>query len=384
MKNITDKIHHKFISHAVDLSRFEEEVQQRALIFLKQLDSELAKDINDNLETGYSQAKLAALRAQIKATIATAYNSIETAVDNELKGLAAVEQTFTINAVNSSVGANLVTTTLTPDQLKTLTEKSRVLGIPASKWWKDQSRILREKFMVEMQMGIARGETLDILTQRIRGKATNRRTGFKTKAGKQRYFVDFKGGVLDKQTRDAKALIRTSVQSVANGARNSTLKANGDVIKGQVWLSTLDQRTTPYCAGMDGLSWNLNGEPLGGHSEPFNSPPVHWQCRSAILPLMKSWAELSNSKSPAVKDKLKTIEKNIPDSTRASLGGPVSEKLNYKQWFDRQPEAIQLDILGPGKLAIYRKGHLNFRQMVDQTGNPLTIAELEAKVKGAG
>jgi len=62
------------------------------------------------------------------------------------------------------------------------------------------------------------------------------------------------------------------------------------------------------------------------------------------------------------------------------MGGPVSEKLNYKQWFDKQPEAVKLEILGPGKLEIYNRGNLSFRDMIDQTGNPLTIDELKVKV----
>ena len=236
--------------------------------------------------------------------------------------------------------------------------------------------------MIEIQLGISRGEPLDQLTQRIRGKATGQRTPYKTKTGKQRFMVDFKGGILDKQTRDAKSLIRTSVQSVANDVRNKTLQANDDVIQGIAWLSTLDTRTTPYCSAMDGLEWDLEGKPLGGHSEPFNPPPAHWNCRSCCVPLLKSWEELSNSKSPELKEKLEKIENQIPDRTRASIGGPVSEKLNYKQWFDKQPEATQLEILGPGKLAIYKRGNLSFRNMVNQQGNPLTIDELKIKVGG--
>ena len=158
------------------------------------------------------------------------------------------------------------------------------------------------------------------------------------------------------------------------------MSTNSDVIKGQVWLSTLDTRTTPYCRSVDGLEWDLEGKPIGGHSEPFNPPPVHWNCRSVCLCLLKTWEELSKSKSPDLQKKLRKIEKNIPEGTRSSMGGPVSEKLNYKQWFDKQPEAVKLEILGPGKLEIYNRGNLSFRDMIDQTGNPLTIDELKVKV----
>jgi SPP1 gp7 family putative phage head morphogenesis protein len=382
MANSADELTNKFIAHAVDLSRFEEDLRQKVLYNLRLLEDELTKDILEGLGTGYSQAKLAALKAQTKQSIASAYSTANDQMSTAMIALAKVESSFVGNAVNSSIGANLVTTTLLPDQLESIAKKNMLFGSPAREFWKKQAANMADRFMTEMRLGVSRGETLGQLVQRVGGKSTGKRFAYKTKAGKQRYLVDFKGGIMDMQTRNAEALVRTATQQVANEVRHKTLVGNPDVIKGQAWLSTLDMRTTPYCAAMDGLEWDLEGKPLGGHSEPFNPPPSHWNCRSCLVPLLKSWAEMSESKSSELKKKLSKAEKKIPPSTRAAMGAPVSEKLNYKQWFDRQPEAIQLDILGPGKLAIYRRGNLSFRAMIDQRGNPLTIAELEKRVGG--
>ena len=380
--SIADAIEHKFISHIVDLSRFEEDLRQKVLHNLRLLEDELTKDISEELGTGYTQAKLAALKAQTKASIATAYSSANDQMADAMAELAKVESSFVEKTINGILGANLITTTLIPEQLESLANKNMLFGSPARDWWKKQAEKMLDRFMTEIRMGVSRGEPLHQLTQRIRGKATGKRTGFKTKAGKQRFMVDFKGGIMDVQTRNAEALVRTSVQQIANEVRHKTLRANDDVIKGQAWLSTLDARTTAYCQAMDGLEWDLNGKPLGGHSEPFNPPPQHWQCRSCLVPLLKTWEELSKTKSPKLKEKIARVEKNLPPSTRAAMGKPVSQKLNYTQWFDKQPEATQLDILGPGKLDIYKRGNLSFRNMIDQRGNPLTIAELEKRVGG--
>jgi SPP1 gp7 family putative phage head morphogenesis protein len=380
MATIADKIHHRFISHAVDISRFEVEVMERALIFLKMLDGELAKDISDNLELGFTQQRLKSLKAQVRATIATAYSNAEDAVNDGLKGLGAVEQAFTLNAVNQSIGADLLTTSLTPEKLQTLVDKTKIFGRPSQDWWADQTRSLQEKFMVEMQMGIARGETIGELIMRIRGQATLKKFAFKTRSGKRKVLVEYRGGIMDIHNRHAAALIRTGIQSVSNNVRQKTFESNSDVVKGQAWLSTLDTRTTPICQALDGLEWDLNGNPLGGHSEPFNPPPAHWNCRSTIVPLLKSWEELSKTKSPDLKRKISKVESEIPLSTRSSLGGPVSSKMNYTGWFNRQSETVQVDILGKRKLELFKKGKLSFRDMVDQTGNPLTIQELEQKV----
>ena len=377
-----DALEDRFIAHAVDLSRFEEDLRQKVLYNLRLLENELTRDISEGLGTGYSQAKLAALKAQTKQSISTAYSTANAEMETAMDALAKVEASFVGKAINGAVGVDLVTTTLTPEQLEAIASKNMIFGTPAKDFWKKQSADMQDKFMAEMRLGVSRGEPLHILTQRVRGKATGKRTAYKTKSGKQRYMVDFKGGIMDMQTRHAETLVRTSVQQISNTVRNKTLTANDDVIKGQAWLSTLDQRTTPYCQAMDGLEWDLEGKAIGAHSEPFSPPPQHWNCRSCLVPLLKSWAELSKTKSPELKKKLTKLESKIPASTRASMGGPVSEKLNYQQWFNKQTESVQLDILGPGKLAIYKRGNLSFRNMVDQRGNPLSIAELEAKIGG--
>jgi SPP1 gp7 family putative phage head morphogenesis protein len=379
MANLSDRIESKFIAYAVDLSRLEEETAQRVLYFLKLLEKELAQDIEEGLGTAYSQAKLAVLKKQIKETIQTAYNGAENALLEQVNQLPAIESKFILNTVNSAIGADLMTTALTPGQLKGLTDKTLIMGAPSAVWWADQPKKLQSKFMVEMQLGIARGEPINLLTQRVRGKVVRTRTGYKTKSGKQRFLVDFKGGIMDLQTRDAKALIRTSIQTLSNSIRNQTFKANADVIKGQAWLSTLDMRTTPICQALDGLEWDLKGEGIG-HSEPFSPPPAHWNCRSCLVPILKSWKELSRSKSPDLKKKLEKLEKRLPESTRASVGGQISSRVNYTEWFDGQPHEVQLEILGPTKLKFYEEGHLSFRQMIDQIGNPLTIPELQQKV----
>ena len=169
------------------------------------------------------------------------------------------------------------------------------------------------------------------------------------------------------------------MQSVSNQVRAEMIKANDDVIKGKQWISTLDNRTTPHCMAYDGLTWDLDDKPIGGHGKSFGSgPPAHFNCRSTVIPLLKTWEELSQG-PPALKRKIAKAEKKVDASTRASLGKPVSEKMDYSSWFKRQSEKRQIEILGLEKHKIYVKGNLTFRQMVDQSGNPLTIQELKQK-----
>lgn len=62
------------------------------------------------------------------------------------------------------------------------------------------------------------------------------------------------------------------------------------------------------------------------------------------------------------------------------MGGPVSGKLTYKDWFSRLSESRQREILGPGRFDLYKKGLIGYSDMIGQNGNELTLAELRDKL----
>ena len=59
------------------------------------------------------------------------------------------------------------------------------------------------------------------------------------------------------------------MQTVANDARLEVFRANGDILKGVMWLSTLDNRTSTVCRARSRLMWTLDGEPI----EPLVGDP---------------------------------------------------------------------------------------------------------------
>ena len=172
---LSDEIASNFISHAIDVSRFEEDLKRRALFFLRLLEDELAQRINAELGTSYSQARLQALQRQAKATIASAYDQVEKTMMGFATDFGRLEQKVFLEAVNSAIGVRLLTTTLTPKQLKVITSKSLIFGTPSELWWRKQKTDLQHKFMAEIRMGLYQGETLSQLVQRIRGKATGKK-----------------------------------------------------------------------------------------------------------------------------------------------------------------------------------------------------------------
>ncbi|MDE3996567.1 hypothetical protein NUS56_11830, partial [Glaesserella parasuis] len=100
---------------------------------------------------------------------------------------------------------------------------------------------------------------------------------------------------------------------------------------------------------------------------PYQRPPLHPRCRSILQLVTKSWKELGID------------AEEMPSSTRASQDGPVSEQINYENWLKSKSPEQQDQVLGKGKADLWRRGVITFADMLDQSGRPLTLANLNAK-----
>jgi len=113
---------------------------------------------------------------------------------------------------------------------------------------------------------------------------------------------------------------------------------------------------------------------------------VH-NCRSTVIPILKSFADLAGPKSTISKAKIRKLEKLSPaqraamtyDEKLLGIGKPVSGGMSYNDWLLTQPEAVQIDVLGPGRFRLWKQNKLSMADMVNQKGRPLTIAQLEER-----
>ncbi len=184
-----------------------------------------------------------------------------------------------------------------------------------------------------------------------------------------------KGGEpIAKSRRDAMAITRTAVQTVAKDARLAALEANADIIKEVQWVSTLDSRTSDICIVRSGKTWTYPEFKPVGHKIPWNGgPPAHWNCRSTFIPITKSFEELSGG---AIKDK-------VEPATRASMDGYVAADLTFDAFLKSKPPEFADQMLGKGRAELWRTGKITLNQLLDQRGNPLTLAELRSRYGGA-
>jgi len=359
MSSVNSDLKDEITGHAVSLNRLEAGMRKDVVKELKVLERKLTKQLdNSNVLNGkpmtkFRQKRLRELLKQTKETINQHYKEIENRLDNDLASVAGVVEAQTVKAVNTSIKASVLSTGMSKQALRAIASNTLIEGAPSKEWWARRGTAFVDKFSDTVRQGMLSGETTPQIVRKLRGSRD----------------LQYKDGLLQGNYRSAEALVRTSVQSVANSARVETYRENDDIVKGIEWSATFDNRTSQICANLDGKQWDLDYNPIG-HGTPYPGDTAHWNCRSTTVSVLKSWKELG------AKGKFK----EIPESTKASMDGQVSGKQNYETWLGKQSKATQEDVLGKGKRKLWKEGKVGFSDLVDQSANPLTLGQIKNKL----
>lgn len=387
MPSVNSQIVDLATGHSVNLARVEAGVRGQVLRHLRNLESDLVRQVRKvdptKVRTAFQQARLNALLQQTRGTIASAYGAIHKATGTEYRNIAKMESDMAREMINAPVGVDLASVALSPEMLKNISNGVLIAGAPSKEWWSGQSQSLQKRFTQQMRMGISQGETVGQLSRRVRGSKA----------------ADFRDGIMKVTKHQADSLVRSSVMAVTNAARIETYSANTDVIKAVQQISTLDGRTTQICMAYSGKVWRLPSYRPFNHSLAFQGgPPRHWGCRSTLVPVTRTWKELGAKgvKTPAgghtkdieglfnrqLLDKgfTKGQAKKITMRAQASMDGYVPAEWDFEHWLLSKSDDFQRDVLGKSKFELWKKGKIkNFDELVDQTGRPMTVAELKAK-----
>lgn len=162
------------------------------------------------------------------------------------------------------------------------------------------------------------------------------------------------------QVRQAASLISTIVNHISSEARLATMQENKDIINGYQWVSVLDDATTIECAALDGETYSFD--------EDFERPPLHWNCRSTIIPTIE----------------YRYIDSNdFGDVQRPAVGDEGAEtvtgNVTYNSWLKEQSSEFQKEVLGDTRAALFANGGLNLKGFVDEQHVPYTLDELRLK-----
>ena len=337
--------------HQISVFRTSPNLQRRILDLLQKVEDELVAqlavvDPGDPARMSFKFQRREKLLESVRAEVRRYYRAMRDSDYAFNTEIAAIEAQFANNAMRAGmaeIGIGYNAVSLTPSFIESIAVNSPVQGGPSADWWSRQGGNTLFRFNEAIGQGLIQGDTLSQLIVRVRGGT---RDGVR---------VD---GIMDTARRNAETLVRTKVNSVANDARMAVYRRNADIIEALEHSSTLDSRTSQQCIVRDGLQWTLDGDPIG-HNVPFDVPPVHFNCRSVMLPIVEGARDVGGM--------------------RASETGPVPATETFEEYMTRRGPAFQDEVLGPTRAQMWRDGEITLTQTLDFTGNPLTIDQLRER-----
>lgn len=340
--SVNENLQDRAVRHAIFLERLKTEEQNKILRMMnKDIFPDIEKELRRRVREKMSTRRINELHKVTALILREGYSDLSSELKAGLRDLAVQEGQFQTSLLNKSVGAVDVTFAVPGIQTLRAVVNTNVRGAIIDDWFKSMSRNDANAVIQQVNIGLVEGDSIDSMVRRVVGTRRNQ----------------FTDGVLQTSRRNAKALVRTSVNHVSSQAREAVYKENEDMIKGVRYVATLDSRTTDICASLDGRVF-----PIGEGERP----PMHFQCRSTTVPIVKSWKELGIPLREA------------PPGTRASVDGQVPDNLTYPKWLKKQPIAVQNEVLGVGKAKVFRRGKVSIDRFVDKRNKSLTLKQLES------
>lgn len=371
-ETITGSIADSIIHNTITLDRFAEGTKNKIVTILTSAQNEIAGSIAAidpaaPALTKWREERYKKLNQKISEILDTSYSDIKKESKADLKGMINPVAGKMVSDFNAAIGVNIFDVALTPELLGSIVNNTMINGKIIGDWWDKQNQDTKDKLQAQMnlarqqiEVGLVKGDSIGELVGRIRG-------------------TKLTPGVLSVSKREAEVLVRTSVHQVAQSARMEIYKQNEDILDGYEVIATLDKRTTPLCRGLDRKRYTLDFKPIGhSYSYPVGGPPFHWNCRSTLIPITKSYRELAEGTS--LSKKKKDLLAEVPIGLRASMGGPVPGRMDYNEWLKTQPESVQKDVLGITRQQLWKDNKLTMADLIHQNGRQLTLAELKALI----
>ncbi|RJE64546.1 phage head morphogenesis protein, partial [Acinetobacter sp. JS678] len=229
----------------------------------------------------------------------------------------------------------------------------------------DKSQKADELYTATKKIPLAGGALVDELLSKIAETARQRveyaiRDGINTGMTNQQIIKRIRGtkrlkyedGLLNSTKIDIDRTVRTIRSHISNQAYLNSFKQFD--FKYVRFISVLDGRTSKVCASLDGLVWKID--------DPAKRiPPLHPNCRSALVPVDKDGRLIGQR--PFVMDERKV--KDIPKDEREQLIGQLDANTTFREFFKKTDEFFQKEWLGPKRFKLYKEGQFDFDKFFD-------------------
>jgi SPP1 gp7 family putative phage head morphogenesis protein len=381
--------------NAIDLNRYSNSVARRIINAYNDIIIDAVNQLRtiDELAAPVKAARLRAILAQLKDSLGTWAGDATEITAAELQGIAQLQSEFVTDQLRRALPAgardavntveispqfaqSVVTTDPTQLNVVALSDDlfAAVQGAPATfnltaaqgatitlpngevvtKAFRGIAVDQAERFSQVVRQGLLTGEPTPAIAKRLIGSLQ-----FGEEAKTVRQLIAAGGQATAVADNQVIALIRTSINQVANTASQQVYEANQDITPRYRYVATLDTRTSAICRALDGKEFEYGKGPM---------PPQHFNCRSTTVPII----------DPDI----------LPPSTtatRASKDGQVPIDQSYGEWLSKQPRGVQSDALGPGKVAYFNRLAKKYgprdaiAKLVRDDGSELTLDQLRKR-----
>jgi SPP1 gp7 family putative phage head morphogenesis protein len=391
--------------NAIDLNRYSNSVARRVINAYNDIIIDAVNQLRtiDELSAPVKAARLRAILAQLKDSLATWAGDATELTALELQGIAQLQSEFVTDQLRRALPAgardavrtveispqfaqSVVTTDPTQINVVALSDDlyksvygadalarqagSGVFNLTAAqgatitlpngevviKAFRGIAVDQAERFSQVVRQGLLTGEPTPAIAKRLIG---NLQFGEQAKTVKQ--LVAAGGQATAVADNQIVSLVRTSINQVANAASQQVYEANQDITKKYRYVATLDTRTSSICRALDGREFEYGKGP---------TPPQHFNCRSTMVPVI-DYDELGFTPPPPAK--------------RASAGGQVPADQTYGDWLAKQDLETKAKALGANKVPYFNRLADKYgptdaiAKLVRDDGSELTLDQLRAR-----
>ena len=382
--------------NAVDLNRFSNSIAKRIAVTYNDVILQAVDQLRgiDELSAPAKAARLRVILAQLKESLEGWAGASTALAVEELQGLAELQSEFVVEQlrkplplelrdqirsvqISPQFAQSVATVDPTAINVVSLSDdlQAAVAGAPATfqltaaqgttitlpngkvleKSFRGLAESQADLFAKTVRNGLLTGESTDKLARRLKGRL---RFG---QPGSARQIAQAGGEVTAVANHQVMALVRTSVNQVANNSSQQTYEANQSVTSRYRYIATLDSRTSPICRALDGQEFDYGKGPV---------PPQHFNCRSTTVPLI-DYKRLGITPPKPGK--------------RRSQDGLVPSNQSYGQWLNNQNKGTKADVLGPEKVPYFNRLVKKYgptdaiRKFVSEDGSELTLEQLRRR-----
>ncbi len=265
MPTVNEIIQDESVAHAVSLAQYSLGVIRRIIALLNRSDFRLVVMLGEALDRlpaeSFTVERLESMLGSVRQVNAEAYAQVAKELGQDLKQLAGYEVKWQYQLFETAIPAP-VQVHFPIAQVSTEQAYAAAMARPF------QGRLLRDwaatieadrmaKVRNAVRQGYMEGKTVPQIISEIRGTRVNK----------------YADGFLQRPRKDLETVVRTAISHTAATARQEFVSANGDIVKAERWVSTLDTKTSAQCRIRDQLQYTAETHRPIGHKIPWLQGP---------------------------------------------------------------------------------------------------------------